>query len=89
MNDSGQALRYWAVYDRTANERISTERWTYDSETKTLTVREIKPWHKYTVSFLSYRIWKEISMYNYTTNHWDKEHLCRLIPGIWKSSPIF
>ncbi|SCJ38522.1 D-galactosyl-beta-1-_4-L-rhamnose phosphorylase [uncultured Blautia sp.] len=34
----------------------------------------------YTVSFLAYRIWEEISMYNHTTNNWDKEHLMQVDP---------
>ena len=37
-------------------------------------------WHKYTVSFLAYRIWEEISMYNHITNNWDKEHLIPIDP---------
>ena len=37
-------------------------------------------WHKYTVSFLAYRIWEEISMYNHTTNNWQKEHLMQIDP---------
>lgn len=40
----------------------------------------ITPFPKYTVSFLAYRIWEEISMYNHTTNNWDKEHLMQIDP---------
>ena len=39
-----------------------------------------KAWHEYTVNFMAYRIWEEISMYNHVTNHWDKEHLMQLDP---------
>lgn len=45
-----------------------------------MTVAGITPFHTYTVSFLAYRIWEEISMYNHITNHWDKEHLMQIDP---------
>lgn len=80
INDSGRALKYWEVYDRTANEKIENDRWEYSRESGSVTVRECIPFHKYTVSFLAYRIWEEISMYNHTTNHWNKEHLMQIDP---------
>lgn len=80
VNDSAEAFPYWEVYDRTVNEKIKGENWSYDKETGTVTIRNIAPFHKYTVSFLAYRIWEEISMYNHTTNHWDKEHLMQIDP---------
>ncbi len=80
VNDSAEAFPYWEVYDRTVNEKIKGENWSYDKETGTVTIRNITPFHKYTVSFLAYRIWEEISMYNHTTNHWNKEHLMQIDP---------
>jgi len=80
LNDSEAAFRYWEVYDRTTNTRIPPADWTYDSRTGSVTIHNIIPYHKYTVSFLAYRIWEEISMYNHTTNHWDKEHLMQIDP---------
>ena len=80
INDSEKAFSYWEVYDRTSNEKVSREKWTYHKEEGTVTVKGIIPFHKYTVSFLAYRIWEEISMYNHTTNNWDKEHLMQLEP---------
>lgn len=80
INDSEKAFSYWEVYDRTSNEKVSREKWTYHKEVGTVTVKGIIPFHKYTVSFLAYRIWEEISMYNHTTNNWDKEHLMQLEP---------
>ena len=80
LNDSEAAFRYWEVYDRTTNTRIPPVDWTYDSRTGSVTIHNIIPYHKYTVSFLAYRIWEEISMYNHTTNHWDKEHLMQIDP---------
>ena len=79
VNDSVDAFPYWEVYDRTANELVSTEDWVYDAEEGTVTVKAV-PFHKYTVSFLAYRIWEEISMYNHTTNNWEKEHLMQIDP---------
>ncbi len=80
VNDSVEAMKYWQVYDRTLNCELEKSKWSYDRETRNVVLTGIKPWHKYTVSFLAYRIWEEISMYNHTTNHWDKEHLMQIDP---------
>ena len=72
INDSVAALEYWEVYDRAANVKIDNSHWNYDKEKGSVILCGITPFHKYTVSFLAYRIWEEISMYNHTTNHWDK-----------------
>ena len=60
LNDSDEAKEYWQVFDRTSNEEIKD--WTY-ADGK-VTVNNVTPWHKYTVNFLAWRIWEEISMYN-------------------------
>lgn len=80
INYTEEALRYMQVYDRTANKLISSANYTVDTEKGTVTIKDITPFHKYTVSFLAYRIWEEISMYNHTTNNWDKEHLMQIDP---------
>ncbi|MCD8013024.1 MAG: 1,3-beta-galactosyl-N-acetylhexosamine phosphorylase [Lachnospiraceae bacterium] len=80
VNDSDAALKYWEVYDRTANRKLRREQWMYDRTNGSVTIRGAVPFHKYTVSFLAYRIWEEISMYNHTTNHWEKEHLMQIDP---------
>ena len=80
INDTEAAFRYWEVYDRTVNEKVASGKWSYDKETGSVTIKEAVPFHKYTVSFLAYRIWEEISMYNHTTNNWDKEHLMQIDP---------
>lgn len=81
INDSAQSIEYWQVYDRTVNQEISRDLWNYDGETGQVIISNALPWHKYTVSFIAYRIWEEISMYNHTTNHWMKEHLMQLDPA--------
>lgn len=80
VNDSEDSLKYWQVYDRTTDVEVPRNKWQYHSGKNTVTVSGIVPWHTYTVSFLAYRIWEEISMYNHTTNHWDKEHLMQIDP---------
>ena len=80
INDSERAFKYWEVYDRTTNEKIDASKWSYEKQAGTVTLKGITPFHKYTVSFLAYRIWEEISMYNHTTNNWDKEHLMQIDP---------
>lgn len=80
VNDSKEALKYWQVYDRTTGEEVQREQWHYDRETGNVVITGIEIWHKYTVSFMAYRIWEEISMYNHTTNNWEKEHLMQIDP---------
>ncbi|MBQ6345996.1 MAG: D-galactosyl-beta-1-4-L-rhamnose phosphorylase, partial [Clostridia bacterium] len=78
LNDSPEALEYWQVWDRTAGEPVPRDRWRY-ADGK-ITVDGCTPWHRYTASFLCWRIWEEINMYNHTTNHWTSAHLRQLDP---------
>lgn len=78
VNETEDSLKYWQVYDRTTDTLVGREHWSY-ADGK-VTIKEITPWHKYTVSFMAYRIWEEISMYNHTTNNWTKEHLMQIDP---------
>jgi len=78
LNDSPDALAYWQVWDRTANALVSRDQWDYADGV--ITVRGCAPYHRYTASFLVWRIWEEINMYNHTTNHWTSEHLRQLDP---------
>jgi len=80
INDSSESIDYWQVYDRTLGEEVSRESWSYDSKKEVVLVKNITPFHTYTVSFIAYRIWEEISMYNHTTNNWTKEHLMQIDP---------
>ncbi len=80
INDSKDSIKYWQVYDRTTGHEVSSKFWTYENESGNVTVQNVIPWHHYTVSFMAYRIWEEISMYNHTTNNWDKEHLMPIDP---------
>jgi len=76
INDAVGALEYWQVYDRTSDTQI--ENWSY--ENGVVTIKNAVPFRQYTVSFLAWRDWEEISMYNHTTNNWDKEKLMQLNP---------
>ena len=78
LNDSPEALEYWQVWDRTAGQPVPRERWRYAGGR--ITVDGCTPWHRYTASFLCWRIWEEINMYNHTTNHWTSAHLRQLDP---------
>ncbi|MCM1048572.1 MAG: 1,3-beta-galactosyl-N-acetylhexosamine phosphorylase [Clostridiales bacterium] len=80
VNDSEEAVKYWQVYDRTTDLPVEASKWRYDKAKQSVILEGITPWHNYTVSFLAYRIWEEISMYNHTTNNWDKEHLMQIDP---------
>ncbi len=78
LNDTPDALRYMQVMDRTENREVPRAQWTYTGGAVTITGAQ--PWHQYTVSFLAWRIWEEINMYNHTTNSWTSEHLRQLDP---------
>ncbi len=78
LNDSTDALRYYQVYDRTTGQEVPRNQWQYADGT--ITVTGIDAWHTYTASFLCWRIWEEINMYNHTTNHWTSAHLRQLDP---------
>ena len=78
INDTPDAMRCWQVWDRTAGEEVPRENWRY--EDGRVTIRNCRKYHRYTVSFLCWRIWEEINMYNHTTNHWTSEHLRQLDP---------
>ena len=78
INDSPDALPWWEVWDRTAGERVPRENWVW--EDGEIRIRRCVPYHRYTASFLCWRIWEEINMYNHTTNHWTSEHLRQLDP---------
>ncbi|WP_438448415.1 1,3-beta-galactosyl-N-acetylhexosamine phosphorylase [Gorillibacterium sp. sgz5001074] len=80
VSETPDSLRYWQVFDRTTGNEVPREKWTYDSAAQRVLVHGAALWHTYTVSFLAYRIWEEISMYNHTTNNWDKEHLMQIDP---------
>ncbi len=76
INDSKESFSYWQVFDRTTGEEVED----YSYKDGKVTVRKTTPYHRYTVNFLAYRIWEEISMYNHTTNNWTKEHLMQIDP---------
>lgn len=80
VNDSEESIKYWEVYDRTTNQKIPAQSWTYEKECGNVVIQMAVPFHSYTVSFLAYRIWEEISMYNHVTNNWNKEHLMPVDP---------
>ena len=78
INDTPDAMRYWQVWDRTTGREVGRKNWDYRDGT--VTVRGCEKYHRYSVSFLAWRIWEEINMYNHTTNHWESEHLRQLDP---------
>lgn len=79
VNDTPAAMAYWQVYDRTAGAEVPRGDWRWDAAAGEVEIRAT-PWRQYTVSFLAWRIWEEISMYNHITNGWTKEHLLQLNP---------
>ena len=63
--------RWWEVIDRTEDNVIST--WEYDEEKQEVIIKNTKPYHAYTVSFLAFVIWDPVHMYNALTNEWKNE----------------
>ena len=80
INDRPEAMRYWQVWDRTSDTPLPAGAWQWDASAGTVTVAAPVPFHAYTVSFLAWRLWEEINMYNHVTNHWTSEHLLPVDP---------
>lgn len=67
--------KYWEVIDRTTGEVIPVDQWTVSEDGHLVTVKDITPYHEYTVSYLANMIWDPTQMYNHITNNWgDKPH---------------
>ena len=80
VNTSADSLKYWQVFDRTAGQEVARRDWNFCEKCGKVKVKSAVPFHTYTVNFLAYRIWEEISMYNHVTNNWTKEHLMPIDP---------
>lgn len=66
--------KWWEVIDRTADKKVAPKNWDFNPKTGVVTVKDCKPYHQYSVSFLVYQIWDSTSMYNALTNDWAGEH---------------
>ena len=81
VNFSDDPKKWWQVFDRTTGKEVPKANWAIDAKKGTVTISKTIPGHKYTVNFLAFRIWEEISMYNHITNNWgDREHLAAVDP---------
>lgn len=80
VNDRPAALALWQVWDRTEETLLPADAWQWQPGTGCVVIHHPVPYHQYTVSFLAWRIWEEISMYNHVTNGWTKEHLVPIDP---------
>jgi beta-D-galactosyl-(1->4)-L-rhamnose phosphorylase len=81
VNFQDAPKRWWQVFDRTTGREVPRSQWSCNAKRGTVTVHQAAPGHQYTVNFLTFRIWEEISMYNHITNNWgDREHLAAVDP---------
>ena len=81
VNFSDSPKQWWQVFDRTTGQEVPKARWSFNARRGTVTIDGTTPGHRYTVNFLAFRIWEEISMYNHITNNWgDREHLAAVDP---------
>jgi beta-D-galactosyl-(1->4)-L-rhamnose phosphorylase len=81
VNFTASPRRWWQAHDRTTGREVPRTRWMADPKRGTVTITGTEPGHTYTVNFLAYRQWEEISMYNHLTNDWgDREHLAAVDP---------
>jgi beta-D-galactosyl-(1->4)-L-rhamnose phosphorylase len=72
---------FWQIFDRTTGREVAASQWSFDAASGTVAISAATPWHRYTVNFLVWRIWEEISMYNHLTNAWgDRERLMAVEP---------
>ncbi len=80
IDEKHDCKKYWQVFDRTTGEEVSLDNWTYNSDSKTVIIKNVEKWHIYTVNFLVYQIWETTSMYNHITNNWTAEHQLGMDP---------
>ena len=81
VNFKDSPKRWWQVFDRTSGREVAKSRWSVNARKGTVAIAGTVPGHQYTVNFLTFRIWEEISMYNHLTNDWgDREHLAAVDP---------
>ena len=64
-NTRDDIRRWWEVMDRTAGTPVPPEGWDYDAGSGRVVIRNVKPFHEYTVSFLAYLIWDPVHMYKF------------------------
>ena len=53
VNSRDDIKRWWEVIDRTTGRVVSSELWTYDEQSESVTIHDTIPFHEYTVSFLA------------------------------------
>jgi len=81
VNATDDPKKWWQVFDRTTGKEVAKKQWSFNAKKGTVAITGAAPGHKYTVNFLSFRLWEEISMYNHITNNWgDREHLAAVDP---------
>ncbi|MEZ5275336.1 MAG: 1,3-beta-galactosyl-N-acetylhexosamine phosphorylase [Opitutaceae bacterium] len=81
VNSQDSPKQWWQVFDRTTGTEVPKSGWSFHPGRGTVTIRNTRLGHQYTVNFLAFRIWEEISMYNHITNNWgDREHLAAVDP---------
>jgi beta-D-galactosyl-(1->4)-L-rhamnose phosphorylase len=81
LNTMDDPKQWWQVYDRTTGTEVPLSQWKFDPNKKRVIINSAIKGHKYTVNFLTVRIWEEISMYNHITNNWgNREHLMTIDP---------
>ncbi|MBX3739238.1 MAG: 1,3-beta-galactosyl-N-acetylhexosamine phosphorylase [Candidatus Didemnitutus sp.] len=81
VNFGDSPKRWWQVFDRTTGKEVAKTKWSFNAKKGTVTIEGTMPGHQYTVNFLAFRTWEEISMYNHLTNNWgDREHLAAVDP---------
>ncbi|BCU78049.1 1,3-beta-galactosyl-N-acetylhexosamine phosphorylase [Luteolibacter sp. LG18] len=71
---------WWEVHDRTTGEKVPGPQWSFDPAAGTVTLRDITPWHQYTVNFLVQQIWDSTSMHNHLTNGWTCDPIMSVDP---------
>ncbi|MCE1197219.1 D-galactosyl-beta-1-4-L-rhamnose phosphorylase, partial [bacterium] len=82
VNVDDDPKKWWQVFDRSTGAEIPAMEWELTTaESRAVTIKSAMPRHSYTVNFLVYRVWEEISMYNHVTNNWgDRERLLPVDP---------
>ena len=67
VNTEDNPKAWWQVFDRTTGKEVPKKHWDFNARKGTVTVTGAVAGHKYTVNFLAFRIWEEISISRWAT----------------------
>ncbi|MDP2573656.1 1,3-beta-galactosyl-N-acetylhexosamine phosphorylase [Vibrio penaeicida] len=80
LDDDSDPKTWWEVRNRTTNEVVNSDFWTFDAAKQQVVVSDATLYHEYAVTFMARQVWDSVSMYNALTNDWKGPRIKSLDP---------